>query len=128
MDFEIEVSFFSFSKKMVSWIDILQCKKKIFEKNRLIFDIENWIWKCDFSTFQLSHNTPIYNIQPFPWSPLFFFDKIKLILDTPSLHKKTELTLGHIAVGRTWNRLVEAVLQILHWWPIWSCRRLQSTS
>ena len=35
---------------MVSWIDIL-IEKKI-EKIQSFFDIENWLWKSKFGTFQ----------------------------------------------------------------------------
>ena len=62
---------------------------KKMRKIRMIFDLENWLWTYEFGTFQLSCITSIYTIPHFPWSPFYFFDKMRLILDTPGPNKKT---------------------------------------
>ena len=49
----------------------------------------------------------------------YLFELISIIHRTPKFIGRNKIFLGsvkgHSAVGRTWNKLVEAVLQILHW-------------
>ena len=46
---------------MCSWIGIHQWKKRL-RKIRMIFDIENWLWKSNFGTFwQLAINPKLNN-------------------------------------------------------------------
>ena len=69
------------SRKMlyfVNWGNAAPSKFSIISSlffNLLIFNVENWLWKYDFGTFQLSHITSIYKIQHFPWSLFIFLIK-----------------------------------------------------
>ena len=71
-------------------------------KDKFGFWHKNWLGKYNFGTFWRCHNTLIYKIQHFPWSPFIFFDKIKLILDTPGQSKKNQadINLDCLATAR----------------------------
>ena len=71
---------------MCSYIRILLTKKP--SKIRMIFDVENWLWKSNFGTFWHLPITPLRKIQWFHLTTVDFYPKSVLIL-YPSLENST---------------------------------------
>ena len=60
-----------------------------FEKIRLIFDIENWLWKYNFGTFWGPGAMSIYKIQQFHLNTVDFWAKTLLFRTHQARHSMT---------------------------------------
>jgi hypothetical protein len=83
---------------LLNWYSSMEKKLR---KIRMIFDIENWLWKSNFGIFlQLAIN-PKLKIQQFPFGMLILRQKILLILYPPFENSTTRIAIvnsEHIAV------------------------------
>ena len=76
------------------WIDILQWKKKV-RKIPMIFDIENWLWTSNFSTFDTSPLTQFSKFNNFLWV-CWFLGTIFQILYTPVEKSTTRILYSSV--------------------------------
>jgi hypothetical protein len=77
----------------LNWFSSIKKMRKI----PMIFDIENWLWKSNFSTFWYLLITPILKIQSFPFGMLIFRQKSFqfCILLLENLTTRTAIVLVH---------------------------------
>ena len=66
--------------------------KFFFEKIRLIFDLENWLWKYNFGTFWGLGAMSIYKIQQFHLSTVDFWAKTLLFRTNQARNSMTYIT------------------------------------
>ena len=59
---------------LCDWIDIA-CAYKDFRLIKMIFDIENWLWKLEFQERQEPGSKSIHERLQFPWSTLIVLKK-----------------------------------------------------
>ena len=64
-----------------------------FEKIRLIFHIQNWIWKYNFGTFWRPGTMSIYKIQQFHLNTVDFWAKTLIFRTHQARNSMTQLTL-----------------------------------
>ena len=67
--------------------------KKKFRKIRMIFDVENWLWKSDLGTFWRPMWTSVKVKSKNYFSFNDFFAKIKPLVDSRPQNSTTEVTL-----------------------------------
>ena len=82
-------------------------QKLSFEKIRLIFDIQNWLWKYDFGTFWQTVITRRIFLKIFPWWHVDSWPKSLLLRTQHLWNSTTELIL---------DCLIEMVFIECHIW------------
>jgi hypothetical protein len=90
LSLEKKVFFKKWSPKLI-FLD-----ENFFEKIRLIFDIENWLWKYNFGTFWGTGAMSIYKIQQFHLNTVDFWAKTLLFSTHQARNSMTWLTLMYI--------------------------------
>ena len=113
----------------ILWVDIAWGLQKLglilesilrwnffFEKIRLIFDIENWLWKYNFGTFWGPAAMSIHKIQQFHLNAVDFWPKTLLFRTQQVKNSMTWLTSlsFELIVGLKFCRIIISYLLSLH--------------
>ena len=87
--------------------------KFFFEKIRLVFDIENWLWKYNFSTFWQTVITRRNFLKIFPWLHVDSCPKSLLLRTHHFWNSTTELILLPLPSFTLQNQSKTVVLPVL---------------